>query len=640
MSDYLKGRDTMTFTTRKVLGLFCLLLPVLAAADSVRFPDDAGVLDVVRDYGARGDGVTDDTEAIQRALDDGGSNRIVYLPDGEYRISRQLRFRPSAAADSSKGGHKRSILQGQSQDGTVIRLIDHCPGFQEKPTRISKKDKEVIESGVGVIWTGTTPAQRFRNAIRNLTIDTGSGNPAASGLQFVANNQGCVRRVTIRSGDGSGHAGLDLSYTGQNGPLLVEDLVVEGFEIGVHGNAFNSATFERVTLSGQRIAGVSSNACLFFRHLESRNAVPVFELSAFYSNVVVVDSQFYGKGREGVPAITSEGRVYLRDVHIENYAEGLRHSDPEAAELAPDGRTEIVEYVSHPLTDFESGESLRLPIAEVPVIAWEHDFSKWANPCDFGAVGDGKTDDTLAIQRAIDAPGKTVLYFPNKKTFRIGGRVEVRGTIERVLGCEGVFRHPSGDRKPPGGEIVLVDGTAPSVVFERIDSMYSGVRWVHESSRTLIVASTGGEMIHRGTGDLFLTDFVGSLDMQTPGASVWARSLNTEGSEHVNVRNNGGKLWILGYKTENRNVKIETLAGGLTEVLGTHIFSNNAKPPLGPLFRIRSGSSLTVAGHRETWFGKDTPFEVYFEAGEETKWKRTQFPRGRFVSLFTIEERR
>lgn len=56
----------------------------VAIAADVRFPADAGIVDVTRPpYSAKGDGKTDDTKAIQQALDDhpaGGA--IIYLPNG------------------------------------------------------------------------------------------------------------------------------------------------------------------------------------------------------------------------------------------------------------------------------------------------------------------------------------------------------------------------------------------------------------------------------------------------------------------------------------------------------------------------------------------------------------------------------
>ena len=45
----------------------------------------------VLDYGATGDGVTDDTAALQAALD---TNSVAYLPAGKYRITSELIIDP------------------------------------------------------------------------------------------------------------------------------------------------------------------------------------------------------------------------------------------------------------------------------------------------------------------------------------------------------------------------------------------------------------------------------------------------------------------------------------------------------------------------------------------------------------------
>jgi hypothetical protein len=139
------------------------------------FPADSTVVDLSKaPYQVKGDGKTDNTAAIQRALDEhAASNRILYLPDGVYIVSDTLRW------GRIRGGmeQKRQTLQGQSTAGTILRLPDRCPGFTD------------AKKGKAVIWTGAKPAQRFRNGIRSLTVDTGRSNPGAIGIQYIANNQ-------------------------------------------------------------------------------------------------------------------------------------------------------------------------------------------------------------------------------------------------------------------------------------------------------------------------------------------------------------------------------------------------------------------------------------------------------------------
>lgn len=46
----------------------------------------------VRDYGAIGDGVTDDTQAIQKALDDNYRGGDIMFPPGVYKVTKHLRY--------------------------------------------------------------------------------------------------------------------------------------------------------------------------------------------------------------------------------------------------------------------------------------------------------------------------------------------------------------------------------------------------------------------------------------------------------------------------------------------------------------------------------------------------------------------
>lgn len=87
--------------------------PELPKGDIPPIPDMAQWVSVKK-YGAVGDGVTDDTAALQRALD---AEEILYFPQGIYRITDTLRMR------------KNSCLYGLSPISTQIVIVDDTPAF-------------------------------------------------------------------------------------------------------------------------------------------------------------------------------------------------------------------------------------------------------------------------------------------------------------------------------------------------------------------------------------------------------------------------------------------------------------------------------------------------------------------------------
>ena len=68
-----------------------------------------------RTLGARGDGTTDDTAALQKAID---AHRTVYLPMGKYIVTDTLTLRPD------------SVLVGLHPNATQLVLPDRTPAFQ------------------------------------------------------------------------------------------------------------------------------------------------------------------------------------------------------------------------------------------------------------------------------------------------------------------------------------------------------------------------------------------------------------------------------------------------------------------------------------------------------------------------------
>ena len=236
---------------------------------------------------------------------------------------------------------------------------------------------------------------------------------------------------------------------------------------------------------------------------------------------------------------------------------------------------------------------------------------------EFGAIPDDGKDDTAAIQAAIDSGAKTV-YLPAGANFRLTGEVLIRGPVERIIGLEGRFFSEG------TGAWKLVDDAhpeglpnAPAVVIERLMSRSGGPGIVvrHESSRALVVSSTIGVSVDGdGTGDIFIEDIAGRLNLLRPGQAAWCRQLNTE-HRGTMLRNDGGRLWILGMKTEKIGTIIETVNGGITEASGIFVYSNQGWDAGVPAFVIED-SPAVLAGINERNYNRD-PVSLWFRETQD-----------------------
>ena len=125
---------------------------VATVCAQVEFPMGSKIVNVTKDpYFAKGDGKTDDTEAIQKALNDHpDGDFIIYLPHGIYKISDALVWPTTKKQETSS---RRTILQGQSMGGTIIQLADSTYGFDNP------------DFPKALIYTGDGPSPKYRNAI-------------------------------------------------------------------------------------------------------------------------------------------------------------------------------------------------------------------------------------------------------------------------------------------------------------------------------------------------------------------------------------------------------------------------------------------------------------------------------------------
>jgi hypothetical protein len=619
-------------------GLLLLVTPAVALkarsttttkSEAVRYPEDSGVVNVRTQYGARGDGSTDDTAAILKAIGDnrGIFQRILFFPAGTYIVSDTL------YGKAQDGNWKaRLTLQGENQSTTVIKLKDNLPTFQDPLA-----PKAVIQTGSINPFNKQTGAGNngFRNYVLDLTIDTGKGNPGAVGIDYLANNVCGMENVTIRSGDpqGLGVVGLWMkrSYVG---PCLYKRVEVTGFDFGILTAATEySHTFEHLKLSGQRVAGIGNTGnVLSIRDLESVNSAPAILNSDPSGFVTLIDSKL-DSPTMGSSAILNSGALVLRNVSVNGYAATVLSKN------GPEMRGNVTEYLSpssipsNPAIagmrpSGSSSMTLNLPVEETPELA-SPDLSRWVNVVAKGAVGDGKTDSTKAIQSALDS-GAEVVYLP-AGNYRITDTLHVKGGVQKLLGLGAVLL-------PDGAQ--FVNANAPTS-FLRIESAnsdlciegvqfgwwdrknYPGTVWLEDvSPRALVLrhvdfqgaANTVYKAGAARLGPLFIEDVEGFRWKFDGPQHIWARQFDVEGNvDGSKILNNGAFLWILGLKTEGPQTVLETDKGGLTELLGGLLFPVKPVASEVPAFVVNKG---TVAlSYAVSAYKPENNYQIHFKLG-------------------------
>ena len=154
-------------------------------------PADAA-LNVKTQFGAKGDGVTDDTAAIQAAISTAVGVGInpkgnIYFPSGAYIVSKPLEWKLPNGTWSTGAD-----LIGQNRDRTILKLKDGAPGFGNPAA-----PKSIIVTASQNATSDGGGNRAYNNFIFDLTIDVGRNNPGANGIDYMANNRGAIRNVVI-----------------------------------------------------------------------------------------------------------------------------------------------------------------------------------------------------------------------------------------------------------------------------------------------------------------------------------------------------------------------------------------------------------------------------------------------------------
>ncbi|UYY59184.1 glycosyl hydrolase family 28-related protein [Sphingomonas sp. S2-65] len=467
-----------------LLGAAMITLPTPALAQSTSVyrsaPNDPRAITVK----GVGDGRADDSAAIQQAIDAaavGGHGGVVFLPSGRYRISRTI-FVRSAVRVFGVGPTRPEIVLGDNSAGFGSGVAAMISFTGEDQYRVGKAPVPPPTSVPfdSAIFDATSST--FYSALSNVDFRIGAGNAGAVAVRFRVAQHGYLRHVDFHTG--SGLAGV---YQAGN---EFEDLRFFGGRYGIMSEKTSPAwqfTLIDSEFQGQRDAAIREHEVdLTLVNVAIKDTPVGIEIDRGYSDSLWGKQvRFENVAQAGV-LISAENSVFTQV----GFDDAVAINTPTFARFRDSGKTVAGAGARYRVRDFSYG--LKLPalgtigeyatdVSMVPLgrasarpartIRALPPVRDWANVRDLGVKGDDTTDDTAALQRAIDT--HRVLYFPM-------GRYRVTDTLKLRPDSVLIALHPSLTH------LYLPDETPA----------YMGVG----GPKALIQSATGGNAIVHGLG--------------------------------------------------------------------------------------------------------------------------------------------
>ncbi|KAH0838819.1 glycoside hydrolase family 55 protein [Lanmaoa asiatica] len=409
-------------------------------------PSSYQVFRNVKDFGAKGDGVTDDTAAINAAMSSGTrlSPAIVYFPQGTYLISSSINtcYYTQMIGDAK---NPPTLLASSTFSGFAV--IDANP---------------YLPNGYGAQWF--TNQNNFYRSVRNLIIDLRqipSGN-SAIGLHWQVAQATSLVNVVVEMSTASGTKHQGKKGTVSLGTsLILCDRIMSfhsghmGIQVGnqqftVRNLTVNNANVDLslITPSGFTFQGVTINNCQVGFDLAVGGATIANQVK--YLSVDTVSSLFtrlmQGVGSEAIiDAVVTNTPVFVRSSIASNgtlpYSLVLNNiklsNVPTAvgvangATILAGGTTTIASWGQGDVYSGTGGQkswvqgnivSANKPSALLDssgrIFGKAHPqyatyaTSQFVSVKSQGAKGDGKTDDTAAIQNILNQyAGCKIIFF-------------------------------------------------------------------------------------------------------------------------------------------------------------------------------------------------------------------------------------
>lgn len=448
--------------------LVCTALLVLcspAFADSYykSRPEDARAIYLTNDkFPVHGDGVADDSDALQTALNQVQERHlqgILFVPSGRYRVSKTIYIWPGIRVIGYGATRPVFVLSANTpgfQTGPAYMFFfaggrpgaDRSSGYGTPPdaspgtfySAMSNVDLEIQDGDPGAVGVRAHYAQHCFLAHMDFHLASGlagihDGGNVAYDLHFFGGKYGIWTR---KPSPGWQFTVIDSTFEGQSEAAIREHeagltLIRPQFKNVPTAISIDPNYADELWVKDARIENVAGAAFIISNEYSPRTEINM-------ENVACRGVPLFASFRQSGKQIKASDPMY----QVKTFSHGLHYNDL--------GATRAIQDI------FDAAPLSALP---VPVRSDMPDLppvSEWANIRTLGAAGDGVKDDTAAIRKAI-AEHRTI-YFPS-------GHYLVSDTIELRPDTILIGLHPSTTR------IFLADSTpgfqgvgSPKPIFE------------------------------------------------------------------------------------------------------------------------------------------------------------------------------
>ena len=630
---------------RAILAVFLTLFAVnYSAADSRAAISEAKIMGFinVRDFGAVGDGKTDDTAAIQAAIDSLPKFtrrnpfliKPIFFPNGDYVVGNTLR-----RIDNDGRYSPGLAFIGESQLGTILRLKDSASGFGD-PSR----PKPLLYFASGLMGSAPDAGGKdylglgegndaYQNYVESMTVNTGHNNPGAVGVDYLASNIGAIRNVRVVAPDGKGKSGILLTRK-WIGPALLKDVSIEGFATGIDvANTEYSIVLDNIRIAGSKEFGLrnTSNSVSFSNlRISPANGVAIANLTP-QALLVGREARLEGQFEK---SIVNQGYMNLTRVGVPSSSVGSSGQETSEKSNQFDGVFGPNGKIGEP--------AWQLPVRSAP-IAPRFGASDIADVTKYGAYPDTRRDSTAAVQAAMNS-GHPVIIFPNG-IYRITAPIVIPYSVRRIeASFSTVFLdfHSRDATNDSSGvrETGFVVAARETPLFIRRMTIRNDINVTSNLAKTAFLDSgqgalsfadvTIGEMVAikriSSAGEIWAENLIGGKFSFAGRSGIWIRQLNTEG-KGVRIQNDGAPLWVLGTKTENNMTLLENKNGAISELFGGLAYMVHSDGRKVPYLHNIDGR-ITAAFAEESFF-PDAFYETFLaseNAGKSLQIKGSDMP--------------